>query len=181
MLFRPYARRSRLERSGGSDRRRQRVPLDRNCLGGVARLRQRVGDHERERIADMAHRVPRQDRIGWNRDLGVGELRMARQVAEPHGIGGGEHQGHARHRAGLRRIDDAKARMRVRRTYDRRMEHPRGRQIGDIAAIAAQQRVVLLARERLAETEFDRSHAIASRISPIRRASAAPPAAAWTA
>ena len=45
---------------------------------------------------------------------------------------------------GLADIGHAKARMRMRRAQHHGMEHAGGRMIGDIAAAAAQERVVLL-------------------------------------
>ena len=60
-------RRALLLRRGGIGDRRQHRVIDFDLLGGVARLRQRLGDHDRDRIADMA-------------GLAVGERRMRRHL-----------------------------------------------------------------------------------------------------
>ena len=41
----------------------QRLVFDRDRLGCVERLRQRLGHHHRHRLADMARLVPRQERV----------------------------------------------------------------------------------------------------------------------
>jgi hypothetical protein len=52
--------------------------------------------------------------------------------------------------------------MRMGRAQHHCIQRPAWRRVGDIAPAAAQQRIVLLAHDRLADAEFDRPH----RISP---------------
>ena len=157
--FRPHQRRVFRQRRTDPDHMRQRLPGDRHRLGGIACAVERVGHHEGHRIADMAHLVAREHRIGRHLDPGSRDLRLARQVAKLPGVGASEHQRDTRHGAHLRCVSNAKARMRVRRAHHHGIERARGRVVGDIAAAAAQQRVVLLARHRLTDSEFDGCHA----------------------
>src|SRR5262249_33652955 len=74
---------------------------------------------------------------------------------------------------GLGDVGDAKARMRMGRAQHHRLQHAGGGMVGDVAAGAAEESVVLFARERSAKTEFGRWHGAS--IPPAR---AAPPAPA---
>ena len=155
----PHLRRAGFERGHGADHMRQRLPVDRDRLGGVLRRVERVGDHEGDGIADVPHDILGQDRIVRNLDVDVGNHARRRQRPEVGYIGGGQHQPHARQRPHPRQIGNVEARMRVRRAQHHRMQRRVRRDIGDVAPRPAQQRVVLLARERLAESEFHRHSA----------------------
>ncbi len=156
--LRPHRRSSRRERGGGADHMGQRLPVDGDRLGGVLGVRNRIRNHEGNGIAHMTHLITRQHRIGRDRDGGFGDKALARQVAERGGIGAGQHQGDPGHRAGLRHVGDRKARMRVRRAQHDRFAQPGRRVIGDIAAGAAQEAIILQPCDRLADAEFDRLH-----------------------
>jgi hypothetical protein len=106
----------------------------------------------------MAHLLARQDGIGWNGDLGIRDHPLARHVAELGGVACGEHQRDPRHRCGLGNVGDAKARMRMGRAQHHRLQRAGGGMVGDVAAGAAEESVVLFARERSAKTEFGRWH-----------------------
>ena len=67
-LVRPHQRRAGLERRNRIDHRRHRLPLDRDGFGGVARLLDRIGDDERDRVADVAHFLAGEDFVGRRRD-----------------------------------------------------------------------------------------------------------------
>ena len=58
----PHRRRARLHRILDGDDRRQRLVVDLDQFGGIARLRQRFGDHEGDAVADRAHLVGGKDR-----------------------------------------------------------------------------------------------------------------------
>ena len=64
----PHLRRARRKRGHGADHMRQRLPIDRDRLGGILRRGEAVGDHEGDGIADVAHHVLGQDRIDRNLD-----------------------------------------------------------------------------------------------------------------
>ena len=140
----------------------QRLPVDDDRLGGVLGALDGIRDHEGDRIADVAHLVRLQHPIGRDLDPGAGHEAQARQMAEPGGIGAGEHQRDPRHGAGLRQIGDAKARMRVRRAHHHRMEQSGRRIVGHITAGAAHQRIVLQPPDRLPDAEFAGLHGCAS-------------------
>ena len=155
-----YPGRSIRKCSAAVDDARQRFPFDRNRLERVLRRNERVGDDERQAIADMKRLAARQNRIGRHGDFLVRHASRAGQGAELGNILGGEHEAYARH--GLDGGDalDAKARVRMRRAQQRRVAEALRGKIGDIAAAAAQKGLVLLAANRLPETELGRLHAI---------------------
>ncbi len=97
-----------------------------------------------------------------------------RQRAKLGHFGGGEHQPHALHGAHPRQIADVEARMRVLGPQHHRVQRGFGRNIGHVTPLPAQQRVVLFARERLADPEFHRRFvrvpAAGSFVSPRRPA-----------
>ena len=133
MLAQP--RRVRFRRLRGVDNGGQRLVVDLDQLGGILRDRQRLGDHEHDRLADIVHLADGERiiggrhhrpvavdenhigicalRLGWGRERRVGRDRLAtiRLV-----VGAGEHREHATQRLRARRIDRLDARMRVHRT-----------------------------------------------------------------
>ena len=153
-------RRSFRKRGAAIDHARQRFPIERDRLDRVLRLKQRVGDHERQAIADVQRLAVRHNGIGRHRDCLVRHARRAGQEAELGDIRGGEHQAHARHPPGSGGVLDAKARVRMRRAQHRRVAETLRGEIGHVAAAAAQKGLVLLAANRLPETELGRPHAI---------------------
>ena len=66
----PDLRRAGRERRLGADHMRQRLPVDRDRLGGILRRIERIGDHEGDRITDVTHHFVREHRIGRH-DIGV--------------------------------------------------------------------------------------------------------------
>ena len=134
------------------------LPFDRDRLGGVLGPVERIGHHERDGVADVANLIPGEQRIGWRSDGGIRQRRLARQRTELGNILGSENKPHTRLRAGGVRVRDAEARMRVRRAHHDRVQHVGGRVVGDVTPRTAQQRVVLLAQDWLAETEFNGLH-----------------------
>ena len=90
------------------DHRRQRLVVDLDQLGGVARLRQRLGDDEGDAVADEAHLVGDEQRLEGAVALGRAEIlrhQVRGEAAELFGrrVGAGEHAQHARRGLGLRR------------------------------------------------------------------------------
>ncbi len=74
--------------------------------------------------------------------------------AEIRHIGCGQDEPHAGHSAHCRKVTEREPRMRMRRAHHDRMERTGRRVIGDVVAAAAQQRVVLFAPNRRADTKF---------------------------
>ena len=87
-------------------------------------------------------------------DLDVGQHARRRQGPEMADVGCGQHQADARHRPHAAEIADPETGMGMRRAHHDRMQAGCRLDIGDIAPCAAQERVVFLARERLAESEL---------------------------
>ena len=165
----PHLRRTPGERGHGADHMRQRLPVDRDCLGGVFRRGEAVGDHEGDGVADVPHHVLGKDRIDRDLNLGSGDHPGRRQRSEFRHVRSSEHQPQARHSARAVEIVDGEAGMRMRRAQHHRVQRGRGRKICHVTPGAAQQRVVLLARECLPESEFHR-HRSAGRACCRRRA-----------
>ena len=59
----PHRGRAGRQRRLGGDDRRQRLVIDRDELGRVLRLVQRLGDDEGDGLADIAHALVRQNRL----------------------------------------------------------------------------------------------------------------------
>ncbi len=121
--FVPNRRRARRNGVLDVDDGRQRLVVDREQLGRVARLRQRFRDHHRHAVADAAHLVDRQDRPARAQALGAADVlghEVGRQSAEPFGLNvlaGEDAEDTGRlPRGGC--VDLADAGMRMRRQHD---------------------------------------------------------------
>jgi hypothetical protein len=114
----PDRRSARLDRILERDHRRQRVIVDRDQFGGVARLLQGLGHHESDAVADRPHLAAGQDRA--ERAVAFRAAHILRhdwhQASDlvGFGVGANKHRKHPWSRLGRRRIDGLDARMRVR-------------------------------------------------------------------
>ena len=136
------------------------VVVDLDQLGGILGLLQRLGHHQRHRIADMAHAVEHQHRprgLAARAAVAVLQRHQAGHVAE---IGlldvlAGQDQQHARRLGGSRRIDLLYVGMGMRRAQH---VHARRRsiQLGvvRITPAARQQPGILEPANRLTDTEL---------------------------
>ena len=165
----PDLRRAGCERGHGADHMRQRLPVDRDRLGGILGRGETIGDHEGDGVADMAHHVLGKDRIDRDLDVHVRQHAGRRQRPQFGNVGGNQHQPHARHRPHAVEIVETKTRMRVRRAQHHRVQRGFRRDVGYVTARAAQQDIILLARQRLPEPEFHR-HCLAGSDCARRRA-----------
>ncbi len=156
-MFRPDLRRALLDRIHKPDHGRQRAPVDLNRLGRVARLIDGLRDHKGHGIADMAHHIPREDRIWRPRERILFQIEQARQIAEFPDILRGEDGGDPGQTARADNIDGELG-MRMRRAQHQRMQRGLRRVVVGIAALAANQRVIFLAKHALTDAEFDGSH-----------------------
>ena len=105
----PYLRRAACERGHGADDMRQRLPIDRDGFGGVFGGGNRIGNHEGDGVADVAHLVAGQDRIIRDRNIDIGNGAEARQGLQLGDIGRGQHQAHTRHRPHPVEIDNVES------------------------------------------------------------------------
>ncbi len=87
-----------------------------------------------------------------------GNFRLAGEIPEVARVCTGEDERNSRRPA--RGIDDAEARMRMRRADHARVQQIGRRMVGNIAAGPAQERVVLLAPHRGTESEFGHLHGL---------------------
>ena len=81
-----------------------------------------------------------------------------RQGSETGGVRAGQHQPHTFHFLNGRKIADGNSGVRMRRAQHDRVQSALRRDVGDVGAGSAQQRVVFLTSERLSETEFHGCH-----------------------
>ncbi len=106
-------------------------------LGDIAA----VGDHDGDRLADIADFVARQGRLGARH----GDRRSRQQerhALRPHRlrqIGRRDHRVHAGNRQSLARVDHADAGMRMRRAHEAGMQHAGQPHVVDEAATAGEQ------------------------------------------
>ena len=152
-------RRAGADRVLGVGHRRQRVVFDFDRLGGVARRGQSLGDHQRHRLADMAHLAERQHRprrVVPRLAVAAHERHRARHVAETVGahLFSGSDKQHARHAPRRARIDALDMRMRHRRAQHEGLRHPRQHHVVGITALPGDQPKILVPPHGLADAEF---------------------------
>ena len=158
-LLVPQHRRARLHRLGRIDHRRQRGVIDLDQIERVLRRGQTIGDHQRDRIADMAHFIRRQQRPAGIEEIGavaVLERRDAFDAAEAGGlhIGAGIDREHAGHALCRGHIDAVDRRMRMRRAQESGIGLSRRALVIDIAAAAGDEAHILAPPHRLADSEL---------------------------
>ena len=155
----PDLRRTFLDRVGDADRGRQRRPVDLDRLHRIAGLIDRLRDYEGNGIADMPYLSIRQDRIGRARERIHFQIEQARQTAEILDVLCRQDRSHPRQAAGAAGID-GEFRMRMRRAQHQRVHCSLRRVVIGVAALAANQRIVFLAKDALTNAKFDGSHRI---------------------
>ena len=145
------------QRRLGVDHRRERFEVAGHKLGRVFGLVTGFGDDDRDRLADMADLVMRQQRLlrveefvldrrrpfARHRNLPLGHRRQQSQQ-----IGAVEREHDAGHRRRSRQIDRADAGMRHRAAHEDRVQHSRQDEIGDELPLAGQQAPVFAPQQR---------------------------------
>ena len=143
---REQLRRIVVERLGHIDERVERVEVDVDELGGVDGLAARLGDHDRDRLAEEADGVAREHRAAHG--LGRRDRRRAdREVLEVE-VGGGVDADHAGHPGRLGRVDVPDARMREAGTHEHGVQGLRLAKVVCVWARAPQKRRILDAPHR---------------------------------
>ena len=162
------ARRLRLRRIG---HRRQHFVIDLDLLGGVLGLRQGLGNHHGDGIADVAGLRLRQRRMRRHLHraavLGM-DHPAADQIAQlvDREIGAGEHRHHARHFTRCRGVDALDARMGMGRADETGMGLAGSVDVGGVVPLAGDESLVLFAAHRRADA--GRAHAfLPSRNGPL--------------
>ena len=128
----------------------ERLDVERDLLGGVLGLIGIVREHDRDRLADIAHARSRQQR------LAIGNERLDAIVAEVDrrqigDVVDGPDRHHARRASAPRTVDLHDPPMRDRRAHDAHVKHVGKRDIGREQATAAHQRHIFEARHRGAD------------------------------
>jgi hypothetical protein len=154
----PDNRSARLDRILERDHGRQGLIVDRDQLGGVARLLQGLRHHKGDAVADRADLSARQDRaeraVAFRAAHVLGHDRHQASDLIGLGVGAGEHGENSRSRLGRRRIDALDTRVGVRRHHQHTVALQRHVDVIDIAAAAGDEAGILKPGNRLADTEF---------------------------
>jgi hypothetical protein len=153
-----------LERIGRHCDCGQHLVIDVHQLGTVLGLIERLGDHNRDRFADIANLVGGQHRLrpGEGVEAGAnlhgdvrrpdqGRLMIDRLQAVSGVILAGEHDDHAGRSLGRFRVDAADAGMGMMRAHHRHEARVRRIDIGDVIALAGEKSLVFLALHRLTD------------------------------
>ena len=133
-------RRIRLQERLDPDRRRQRLVLDRDQLGGVLGEIARIGDHGGHPFAGIARHPDRQREPLYLRDVEPVEQRrrLRRELVA------GQHRMHPGARERRACVDREDIRARVRARHQRHVLHPRHRHVGREPPRAGDETPVLL-------------------------------------
>ncbi len=154
----PHPRRAPGGRLCGRRHRRQRLVVDRDPLGGVGGVVIRIRHHEGDIVADPAHPVPGQRRVGRPEHASVAQLQTPRhrQIAPAGGlpVSAAEHRQHPRRRLGPARIDRSDPGVGVGRAEHVAERHARQHHVADVAAAALEQPRILETGHALADREF---------------------------
>ena len=136
----------------------QRLVVGHDQFGRVERLVIGLRHHEGDVVADPAHAVLGQRRIGRPEHAAVAPLQSVghRQVAPSGGLPvvAGEHGEHAGRGLGLAGVDRANARMGVRRAQHVAERHAGQHHVADIAAAALEQPRILEPGHALTNGKF---------------------------
>ena len=155
-MFGPDLWRALLDRIGKADHGRQRRPVDLDGLDRVAGLIDGVRDHEGNGIADMAHHTVGEDGIGRAGERIDFQIEQAGKAAEILDVFRRQDRADARQALGAGGIDGEFG-VGVRRAQHQRMHRGLRRVIVGVAALAANERVVFLAKHALTDAELDGS------------------------
>ena len=148
--LRPHLRRALLDGLAQIDGRRALLVLDRDQFCAVLCGRERLADHDGDRLADVPHGLARQRRTERQDELraaAAGDRRVLGDIAELgvlH-VGGGQHRQHTRHRFRGGCIDRLDIREGVGRADEIGMDLTGHGHVGGEASKPAHQRVVFQA------------------------------------
>ena len=141
-------------RLGGIGHRGQHLVVDADLLGGVLGLRQRLGDDDGDRIADMVGLAVRERRVRRHLHLRAVLGRdhpAADEIADlvAGKLGAGEHREHARHCRRGRAVDRLDPGVGVGQSAGNRRRHCPGRfDVVGVVTLAGDEALVLFAAHR---------------------------------
>ena len=139
---------------------RQRFVFHLDQFGRITRLRERLGNHERDPVADVTDSIRHQDRLPGAVALGGAEILRHRMGGERtqmlgHRIGAGQHAEHARCGLGLGGVDALDLGVGVRGEHRDAVAHPGQADVVDVITLAQQEALILDAPYRLPDAELD--------------------------
>ncbi len=143
-------------RLGRIGHRRQHLVIDLDPLGGVLRLRQRLGDDDRDRIADVVRLAMGDRRVRRHLHLRAvlgGDHPAADEIADLVGgkLGAGEHREHARHGGGRLGVDLPDLGVGMGRAQEIGMGLARTVDVVRVMTLAGDEALVLFAAHRRAD------------------------------
>ncbi len=158
-VFIPQTRRVGFRCCRNVRHRGQGFVLHQHQFGGVLRLRQGLGDHHRDGVADITRTVGHHGgplRREHRRAVALlaRHPRLRHRNSVVHEVGAGIDRDHARCGRGRLRIDRADQRVRVRRADEHAPGLPIERLVVLVAALAGEQANILEPADRLADAEF---------------------------
>ena len=141
------------------DDRRQRLVVHLHELGGIARLRERLGDDESDAVADETHLLGIEHRLERAVALGRAEIlrhQVGGETAElvRQRVGAGQHAQHPGRGLGLGDVDARDAGMGVGREHRHAMALPGQADVVDIAPLPKQEALVLHPPHSLSDAEL---------------------------
>ena len=141
------------------DHHRQRFILHLDQFGGVARLRQRLGGHERDPVADITHPVRHENRLPGAVALRGAEILRHRMGGERTQLLGGriragQHAEHAGRGLGLGGIDALDLGVGVWGEHRDAVAHAGQADVVDVVTLAHQEALILDAAYRLPNAEL---------------------------
>ena len=155
----PHLRRAILRGVADQRHRGERLVVDLDHVGGVARLRLRLGHHEGDAVADEAHLLGLQHLLENAMALGRADVfrhQAGRERTEMIGsaVRAGQHQHDAGRGLRLRHVDLPDARMRVRGEQVDAVAHAGKHDVVHVTSRAGEETRILDAPHRLPDSEF---------------------------
>ena len=159
----PDLRRAGLDGVLQADHGRQRLVVDLDQLGGIARLRLGLRDDEGDTVADAAHAVSEQHRPHRAEALWAAPMlrhEVGRDAADrvSDRVGAGQHQNDAGGRPRRRDVDALDPRVGMGRQHRDAMALPRQLHVADIRALPRQEALVLDSTNSLTDAERYHRH-----------------------
>ncbi len=171
-----HERRARCERALQVDDRVERVIIDAHVLRRVFCDVPALRDHDRDRLADMAHLVAREERVRTRMEDVLAHRRWRNQqramLPERAQVLRGVHGDDAGSPARLRNVDPPDTRVRQRAAHERDVQHARQLHVVDEQRVAGEQPRILVASDGLSEVAGAQARSAPTATAPAPRSAA---------
>ena len=161
-VFGPDLDRIGRQRILNADNNVQRLVVHFKHLGGISGDVDIVGDHESDRVSDVAHLVRAEQRLRWQPVIGPVDLFQPGHCRQgiSLNISAGQHKADAFYRPYVLSIFNPDFRMGHCRTHNDSMQTAIRLIIACIYSLASDKRFIFLAAQRRADTEFRSDHLV---------------------